>query len=76
VGSDYDPSDALSALRAVHEAERANRHVTGLLYYDPAVPTATDALGLTDTPLMALPEDQMRPSRESLESVNAHFRAD
>jgi 2-oxoglutarate ferredoxin oxidoreductase subunit beta len=75
VGSDHDPSDVVSALRAVHEAEQADRHVTGLLYYDPDVPTATDALGLTDTPLMALPEDQMRPSRESLERVNAGFRA-
>ncbi len=76
VGSDYDSSDSLSALRAVHEAGRANRHVTGLLYYEPDVPTATDVLELTDTPLIALPGDQMRPSRESLERVNAHFRTD
>jgi len=75
VGSDHDPSDVVSALRAVHEAEQADRHVTGLLYYDSDVPTATDALGLTDTPLIALPEDQLRPSKESLELLNAGFRA-
>jgi 2-oxoglutarate ferredoxin oxidoreductase subunit beta len=75
VGSDHDPRDVVSALRAVHEAEQADRHVTGLLYYDSDVPTATDALGLTDTPLIALPEDQLRPSKESLELLNAGFRA-
>ena len=75
VGSDHDPSDVVSALSAIHEAEKGGRHVTGLLYYDPGVPTATDALGLADTPLMALTEDQSRPSRESLERVNAGFRA-
>ena len=75
VGSDHDTGDVVSALRAIHEAERADRHVTGLLYYDPDVPTATDSLGLTDTPLMALPEEHMRPSRESLDRVNAGFRS-
>lgn len=75
VGSDHDPSDVVSALSAIHTAEKGGRHVTGLLYYDPNFPTATDALGLTNTPLMALTEDQMRPSRESLERVNAGFRA-
>ena len=74
VGSDHDTGDVVSALRAIHEAERADRHVTGLLYYDPDVPTATDSLDLTDTPLMALPEERMRPSRESLDRVNAGFR--
>jgi len=74
VGTDHDPSDAVSALRAVHEAERAKRHVTGLLYYDPGVPTATDSLSLTEIPLMALPEDLMRPDKESLEQVNSTYR--
>ena len=36
--------------------------------------TATETLGLTDTPLMALPDSQLRPSEESLEILNAGFR--
>ena len=36
--------------------------------------TATETLGLTDTPLMALPDSQLRPSEESLELLNAGFR--
>ncbi len=74
VSAEHDPSDAMSALRAIHEAENAQRHVTGLLYYNPDVPTATDSLNLTKTPLMALPEGLLRPSEESLKKVNAKFR--
>jgi len=75
VSAEHDPSDAVSALRAIHEAENAQRHVTGLLYYNPDVPTATDSLNLTETPLMALPEGLLRPSEESLKKVNAKFSA-
>ncbi|MDP6328710.1 MAG: hypothetical protein QGG22_02695, partial [Candidatus Thalassarchaeaceae archaeon] len=75
VGSEHDPTDPVEALRAIHEADREGRHVTGLLYYNPDMKTATETLGLTDTPLMALPDSQLRPSKESLELVNAGFRA-
>ena len=75
VSEDHDPGDAVAALRAIHEGTRDGRHVTGLLYYNPNQPTATDVLGLTDTPLMELSDEEMRPSLESLEKVNAGFRA-
>ena len=75
VGSEHNPTDPVEALRAIHEADREGRHVTGLLYYNPDMKTATETLGLTDTPLMALPDSQLRPSKESLELVNAGFRA-
>ena len=75
IGSDHDYTDAVSALSAIHEAEKSDRHVTGLLYYDPEVPTATDTLGLCESPLVDLPEDMQRPSEESLDRVNAGFRS-
>ncbi len=75
VGEEHDPTDAVAALRAIHEGTSEGSHVTGLLYYNPNQPTATDELGLTETPLMALSEEQNRPSKESLEMVNAGFRA-
>ena len=62
-------------MRAIHEATQEGRHVTGLLYYNPNQPTATDTLGLTDTPLVGLSDEEMRPSAESLKEVNAGFRA-
>ena len=70
VGPDHDPSAPVSALSAIHEAEKGKRHVTGLLYYDPEVPTATDSLGLSGTPLVSLGEDMLRPSEEKLHGVN------
>ena len=74
IGSDHDPSDAVSALKAIHEAEGGDKHVTGLLYYDPDQQTADEALGLTETPLSGLDEAEMRPSKQSLDDINAAFR--
>ena len=74
IGSEHDPSDAVSALKAIHQAEGENRHVTGLLYYDPDQQTADEALGLTETPLSSLSEAEMRPSKQSLDDINAAFR--
>ena len=74
IGSEHDPSDAVSALKAIHQAEGENRHVTGLLYYDPDQQTADEALGLTEAPLSSLDEAEMRPSKQSLDDINAAFR--
>ena len=74
IGSDHDPSDAVSALKAIHQAEGEDKHVTGLLYYDPDQQTADEAIGLTETPLSSLDEAEMRPSKQSLDGINAAFR--
>ncbi len=74
IGSEHDPSDAVSALKAIHQAEGENKHVTGLLYYDPDQQTADEALGLTEAPLSSLDEAEMRPSKQSLDDINAAFR--
>jgi 2-oxoglutarate ferredoxin oxidoreductase subunit beta len=74
IGSDHDPSDAMSALKAIHQAERGNSHVTGLLYYEAGLQTADEVLGLTEAPLSGLSEAEMRPSRQSLDDVNAALR--
>ena len=74
VGSNHDPSDAVSALAAIHHATGENKHVTGLLYFNPEIETTDEALGLTDTPLVNLSENLMRPSATSLEAVNQGFR--
>ena len=74
IGPDHNPADAVSALSAIHVAEKGSRHVTGLLFYDPEVPTATDTLGLTETPLVSLNEEMLRPSEEKLHEVNGALR--
>ena len=75
IGSNHDTSDIVSALTAVHEAEKNDKHVTGLLYYDGGIPTTTETLGLTDTPLSLLNEEEGRPSKESLIEINGRFRS-
>jgi len=75
IGDGHDPTNAVAALAAIHEGAAEGRHVTGLLHYNPNQPTATDALGLTETPLMDLSDEENRPSKESLDQVNAGFRA-
>jgi 2-oxoglutarate ferredoxin oxidoreductase subunit beta len=75
IGSDHDTTDVVSALTAVHEAERNDKHVTGLLYYDGEIPTTTESLGLTNTPLSLLNQEEGRPSRESLIKINERFRS-
>ena len=75
VGDEHDPTNAVAALAAIHGGAAEGRHVTGLLHYNPNQPTATDTLGLTEAPLMGLSEEQNRPSKESLDKVNAGFRA-
>ena len=74
IGSNHDTSDVVSALSAVHEAERNDKHVTGLLYYDGSNPTTTETLGLTETPLSQLSQEEGRTSKESLVRINAGFR--
>ena len=74
LSANHDFSDPVSALSAIHEAEKAERHVTGLLYYNPDIPTATDSLGLSEDALVSLPESLLRPSEESLAKVNSGFR--
>jgi 2-oxoglutarate/2-oxoacid ferredoxin oxidoreductase subunit beta len=68
---DYDPTDRWQALRVLEEGQRNNWLVTGLLYFDPSVPPFFDHFDLPDKPLNRLTEQELRPSRETIERVNA-----
>jgi 2-oxoglutarate ferredoxin oxidoreductase subunit beta len=74
ISEDHDPSDAVAALTALHEADVAKKHVMGLLYFDATRPALHEDLNLTDTPLCELGEEDLRPSPEALESVVASLR--
>lgn len=75
IGSDHDPSDAMSALNALHLAEIENKHVTGLLYFDSTKPSATEDQNLASTALSEISDDLMRPNESSLDTINSRFRA-
>ena len=75
IGDAHDPASEMAALEALHRAEVAQKHVTGLLYFNPGKPTLDDTLNLVETPLAELPDERLKPSRESLEELLAGFRS-
>ena len=75
ISEDHDPSDAMAALTALHNAEQGKKHVTGLLYFNSDKPSLAEDLNLPDSPLLDTPAEVMRPSKASLDEINAAFLA-
>jgi 2-oxoglutarate ferredoxin oxidoreductase subunit beta len=72
---DHDPTDKFKALKLLHEESHSSVVYTGLLYYNPNTVEFHDVLNMTETPLVELPDDSLRPSREVLDEINRQFRA-
>ena len=66
---DYDPSNAVQALKRLHEAVDAGQMLTGLVYVRPEKPSFISHLNLVDEPLHSLTIERTRPSREALEKI-------
>lgn len=75
ISDKHDPSNAVAALTALHEAESDKKHVTGLLYFDATKPSLAEDLGLVDDALVDVPDEALRPDRASLDALNAEFLA-
>ena len=75
ISDEHDPSNAVAALTALHEAEAGKKHVTGLLYFDATKPSLAEDLGLVDEALVDVPDEALRPDRASLDALNAEFLA-
>ena len=71
---DYDPTDKMAAIRALHETLGKGEVLTGILYVDSEKETLIDMLNLGDEPLGALPESKIRPSREALDQIMEELR--
>jgi 2-oxoglutarate/2-oxoacid ferredoxin oxidoreductase subunit beta len=69
--NDYDPTDIYRALHLLEDSEKKQLLVTGLIYVDPERPSLFDLYNLPETPLNRLTEDQLRPTRESIDMVNS-----
>ncbi len=69
--NDYDPTNRWQALHMLEDAHSNNWLLTGLIYVDPDMPTMYDLYNMPDMPLNRMSEKQIRPSRESLDKVNA-----
>jgi 2-oxoglutarate ferredoxin oxidoreductase subunit beta len=66
---DYDPTDRDRALDVIHQGQKEEKLVTGLLYVHPEETPYDEDLGLVDAPLAALPLEVVRPSRQALEQI-------
>jgi len=68
---DREPDEAL---RLLEETEHSEEFVTGLIYFNPVRESLAEAANLPDTPLALLPDEVIRPSKESLADVMASLQ--
>ena len=73
ISEEHDPTNAMQALGALHDAETNAKHVTGLLYFDNTKASLVEDLGLVDSPLIDVMDNELRPSKEMLEKINSAF---
>ena len=73
ISEEHDPTNAMQALEALHDAETNAKHVTGLLYFDNTKASLVEDLGLVDLPLIDVVEDELRPNKDMLEKINNAF---
>jgi 2-oxoglutarate ferredoxin oxidoreductase subunit beta len=69
LGTDYDPTDKMDALRVLTEAHDKGEIVTGLFYVDMDRENFLDLLNLVDEPLATLPESRVRPPKQVLDEI-------
>lgn len=67
---EYDPTNRWEAMHMLEEAHANDWLVTGLIYVNPDQPSMYDIYNLVEKPLNRLTEEELRPSPESLESLN------
>ena len=71
LGNDYDPTNKLQAIQAIHAAIAEGKFLTGLIYYNPNRKEFAEELNLCDIPLSELAQDVLQPPLEALEKINA-----
>jgi 2-oxoglutarate ferredoxin oxidoreductase subunit beta len=71
----YDPTNRAQALNLLHTANEEQEFLTGLIYYNGSVPAMDEQMELHDTPLVHLPNEKLRPSKEALDTVMARHRS-
>jgi 2-oxoglutarate/2-oxoacid ferredoxin oxidoreductase subunit beta len=67
--NNYDPTDKYAAMRLLEEAHQKQEFITGLIYINEGRPSFPELEHLPETPLVHLPEERVRPSREALDKL-------
>ena len=69
---DYDPTNKVGAFKTLEEARQNQQFITGLIYVNEKErPDLHELLAYTETPLVHLPAEKLRPGREALAQVLA-----
>lgn len=71
--SDYDPTNQMDALKAIHAAVAEGKFLTGLIYHDASRPDFATEMNLCETPLAELGQDVLQPPAELLDEINAEL---
>ena len=74
IDADYDPSDRVAAISNILSRQEQGEVVTGLLYVNVDDDQLMDKLDVTELPLNALGEAELRPEQSALDSINARLR--
>jgi 2-oxoglutarate ferredoxin oxidoreductase subunit beta len=71
LNEDYDPTSRAAAIALMEEAQTKQEFITGLIYINESRATMPEQHDLPRTPLSALSEAQLRPTKESLAKIMA-----
>lgn len=69
--NDHDPTNRNAAISLMEEAHAKQEFITGLIYINQSRQTLPEVHNLPRIPLAALPNEQLRPSREALQKIIA-----
>lgn len=69
VDASHDPRSKESAIKLLNEAKAQQKFLTGVIYIGEPRETLPELERLTETPLVALGESDLRPPREALEKL-------
>jgi 2-oxoglutarate ferredoxin oxidoreductase subunit beta len=69
----HDPRNRREAIQVLEQAQREQLFITGLLYYEEPRPVLSDTLRLTEQPLAHLPDEKLRPPKETLEELMRRY---
>ena len=70
----HDPTSRMSALQVLQKAHDTQEIITGIIFIDPDRPSLVETENVTDTPLVQLPHDQLRPDKAALDdAMNSLF---
>ncbi|MBC8646083.1 MAG: 2-oxoacid:ferredoxin oxidoreductase subunit beta, partial [Thermoanaerobaculia bacterium] len=66
---DYDPTSKRIALEMLLESQEKQEFLTGLVYVEPQKKDFVTLLGLSDEPIVEIPDAKLRPGREALDRI-------